>query len=84
MNKKFIIECIDIIERIKLNSIIAITKDNEELKYKLIYDESGEYYELLCLDEKDAIWDDGNTIKEIKEGLVYNAVKSIYQKIRLL
>ena len=37
MNKQFIIECIDIVEQIKQNSIVTITKDNEELKYQLKY-----------------------------------------------
>ena len=84
MNKKFIIECINIVEQIELNSIVTITKDNEELKYQLKYDEEFKDFNLECLDEKDAIWDFGETIENVKEGLVCDAVRYKYQKIRLI
>jgi len=84
MNKEFIIECIDIIEQIKLNSIIAITKDDEELKYQLKYDEEFKDFNLECLDKENELWDFGNTIKNVKKWLVCDAVRSKYQKIRLV
>jgi len=84
MNKNFIIECINIIEQIKLNSIIVITKDDEEFKYQLKYDEEFKDFGLECLDEKDTIWDFGETIENVKEGLVCDAIKSKYHKIRLV
>jgi len=84
MNKNFIIECIDIIEQIELHSIIAITKDNEELKYQLKYDEEFKDFNLDCLDKENEIWDFGDTIEDIKESLVCDAVRSKYQKIRLV
>jgi len=37
MNKNFIIECMDIIDQIKLHSIVGITKYNEELRYQVEY-----------------------------------------------
>ena len=46
-----------------------------------------EYYdgfELLCLDEEDSIWSDGDTIQEIKEDLVCSAVRNNLQKIRII
>jgi len=83
MNKNFIMECFDIIDKIKLNSIVAIEKEDTEMRYKLIYNEY-EWYELLCLDEENAIWDDGDTIKDIKEHLLCSAIRCSYQKIRLV
>ena len=86
MNKEFIIECIDIIEQIKQNSIVAITKDNEELKYQVncINEYGYTEWELTCLDEENAIWDCNDTLEDIKESLVCNAVRSSYQKIRFV
>ena len=84
MNKNFIIECINIIEQIKLNSIIVITKDDEEFKYQLKYDEEFKDFGLECLDEENVIWDFGDTVENVKEGLVCDVVKSKYQKIRLV
>jgi len=86
MNKEFIIECIDIIEQIELNSIIAITKDDEELKYQVNCVNEYDYieWELTCLDEENAIWDCNDTLEDIKEGLVCGAVRGMYQKIRLV
>jgi len=84
MNKEFIIECIDIVEQIELNSIVAITKDNEELKYQLKYDEEFKDFGLECLDEENVIWDFGDTVENVKENLVCDAVKGKYQKIRLV
>ena len=84
MNKEFIIECIDIIEQIKLNSIVAITKDNETLKYQVKYDEEFKDFNLECLDKENELWDFGNTIKNVKKWLVCDAVRSKYQKIRLV
>jgi len=84
MNKKFIIECIDIIEQIKLNSIVTITEDNEELKYQVKYDEAYKDFILEYLDRENEIWDFGSTIESIKKGLVCDAVKEKYQKIRLM
>ena len=84
MNKDFIIECMDIINQIKLNSIVGITKYNEELRYQVVYNKENENYELLCLDEENAIWDDGETIKDIKVLLVYDAIVNRYEKIKLM
>ena len=84
MNKNFIIECIDIIDQIKLHSIVGITKYNEELRYQVVYNKENENYELLCLDEENAIWDDGETIKDIKELLVCDSIVNRYEKIRLI
>ena len=84
MNKNFIIECMDIVEQIKLNSIVAITKDGEELKYQVKYDEEFKDFNLECLDKENEIWDFGDTIENVKKGLVCNAVRSKYQKIRLV
>ena len=84
MNKKFIIECIDIVEQIELNSIVAIIVDDEELKYQLKYDEEFKDFNLECLNEEDTIWDFGETIENVKESLVCDAVKGKYQKIRLM
>jgi len=84
MNKDFIIECMDIINQIKLNSIVGITKYNEELRYQVVYNKENENYELLCLDEENAIWDDGETIKDIKEILVCDSIVNRYEKIRLV
>jgi len=84
MNKEFIIECIDIINKIQLHSIIAITKDNEELKYQVKYDEEFKDFNLECLDKENEIWDFGNTIENVKEELVCDAVKEKYQKLRLI
>ena len=84
MNKKFIIECIDIVEQIELNSIVAIIVDDEELKYQLKYDEEFKDFNLDCLDKENEIWDFGDTIEDIKESLVCDAVRSKYQKIRLV
>ena len=83
MNKNFIMECIDIIEQIELDSIITITKDNEELKYQLKYDEEFKDFNLECLDKENEIWDFGDTLENVKEWLVCNAVRNKYQKIRL-
>ena len=84
MNKNFIIECIDIIDQIKLHSIVGITKYNEELRYQVVYNKENENYELLCLDEENAIWDDGETIKDIKELLMCDSIVNRYEKIRLI
>ena len=84
MNKNFIIECIDIIDQIKLHSIVGITKYNEELRYQVVYNKENENYELLCLDEENAIWDDGETIKDIKELLACDSIVNRYEKIRLI
>jgi len=84
MNKNFIIECMDIIDQIKLHSIVGITKYNEELRYQVVYNKENENYELLCLDEENAIWDDGETIKDIKELLVCDSIVNRYEKIRLI
>ena len=84
MNKEFIIECMDIIDQIKLHSIVGITKYNEELRYQVVYNKENENYELLCLDEENAIWDDGETIKDIKELLVCDSIVNRYEKIRLI
>ena len=84
MNKNFIMECIDIIEQIELDSIITITKDNEELKYQLKYDEEFKDFNLECLDKENEIWDFGETIENIKESLACDAVSGKYQKIRLV
>ena len=84
MNKDFIIECMDIINQIKLNSIVGITKYNEELRYQVVYNKENENYELLCLDEENAIWDDGETIKDIKELLMCDSIVNRYEKIRLI
>jgi len=84
MNKDFIIECMDIIDQIKLHSIVAITKYNEELRYQVVYNKENENYELLCFDEENAIWDDGETIKDIKELLMCDSIVNRYEKIRLI
>jgi len=84
MNKEFIINCIDIIEQIKLNSIVAITVDNEELKYQLKYDEEFNDFNLECLDKENELWDFSDTIENVKKWLVCDAVRGIYQKIRLV
>jgi len=83
MNKEFLNECFDIIEQIKLGSIIEITREEKSLKYQLIEGECDEF-ELICLDEEDAIWNDGDTIEEIKEDLMCSAIWNRFQKIRLL
>jgi len=84
MNKNFIIECIDIIEQIELHSIIAITKDNEELKYQLKYDEEFNDFNLECLDKENELWDFSDTIENVKKWLVCDAVRGKFQKIRLV
>ena len=84
MNKEFIIKCIDVIEKIKQNSIVAITKDDKELKYQVKYDEEFKDFNLECLDKENEIWDFGNTIESVKENLVCDAIKEKYQKIRLI
>ena len=84
MNKEFLNECFDIIEQIKLGSIIGITRDDEESKYRLDYIKEYEEFELIDLDEEDAIWNDGDTIEEIKEDLMCSAIWNRFQKIRLI
>ena len=84
MNKDFIIDCIDIIDQIKLHSIVVITKYDEELRYQVVYNKENKNYELLCLDEENAIWDDGETIKDIKELLACDSIVNRYEKIRLI
>ena len=83
MNKEYINECIDIIEQIKFGSIIEITKDKQSLKFKMI-EGIDEAFELVCLSEEDTIWNDGETIEEIKEDLLCSAIRNRYQKIRLV
>ena len=84
MNKEFLNECLDVIEQIKLGSIIEITIDNEKSKYRLDYIKEHEGYELTDLDEDDSVWDDGDTIEEIKEDLMWWVIKGRFQKIRLI
>lgn len=84
MNTEFIIVCINIVEKIKLNSIVAITKGEEKLKYQLNYVKEYEMFELTCLDEEDTIWNDGNSIEEIKEDLICSAIRGMYQGIELI
>ena len=87
MNKEFLNECFDVIEQIKIGSIIEITEDNEDndkSKYRLDYIKEDEIFELTDLDEEDAIWNDGDTIEEIKEDLVCSAIRSRFQKIILI
>jgi len=84
MNKNFIIECIYIVEQIELNSIVAITVDNKELKYQLKYDEEFKDFNLECLDKENELWDFGDTIENVKKWLVCDAVRGKYQKIRLV
>jgi chaperone required for assembly of F1-ATPase len=87
MNKEFLNECFDVIEQIKLGSIIEITEDNEDngkSKYRLDYIKEDEIFELTDLDEKYTIWGDGETIEDIKEDLMCSAIWNRFQKIRLL
>lgn len=83
MNKEYINECIDIIEQIKFGSIIEITKDEQSLRFKMT-EGIDEAFELACLSEEDTIWNDGETIEEIKEDLLCSAIRNRYQKIRLV
>jgi len=87
MNKEFLNECFDVIEQIKLGSIIEITEDNEDngkSKYRLDYIKEDEIFELTDLDEKYTIWGDGETIEDIKEDLMWDAIKGRVQKIILI
>jgi len=85
MDKEFIIKCIDVINKIELHSIIAITKDNKEQKYQVNCTCEYDYteWELTCLDEENAIWDCNETLDDIKEDLLCGAIRGSYQKIRL-
>jgi len=84
MNKEFLDECFDVIEQIELGSIVEITIDNEKSKYRLDYIKEYEGFELTDLDEDDSVWDDGDTIEEIKEDLMWWVIKGRFQKIRLI
>lgn len=85
MDRNLIYKTIDIVDHLKLNSIIEITKNRETHKYQLKTSEySHDEYELLCLTEKDAIWNDGETIEDIKESLVCCAVRGYFQDINII
>jgi len=85
MNKDLIYKTINIIDRLKLDSIVEITKDEKTNRYQLkISEYSHDEYELLCLTEEDAIWNDGETIEDIKKDLVCCAVKGCFQDINII
>jgi len=84
MNKEFLNECFDVIEQIKLGSIIEITSKYEKSKYRLDYIEEYEEFELTDLNKSNTIWNDGDTIEQIKEDLMFSAIKNHFQKIRLI
>ena len=83
MNKLYIDKYFNIIDQIKYNSIIKITKDGQSLKFKMTEGIDAPF-ELLCLDEEDTIWDDGDTIEEIKESLMCSVIKNRLQDIIII
>jgi len=85
MNREYIINLIDEINKIKLGSIVEITRDNEKHKYKVQYETDYDDIELVSIDEKNTIWGScGETIKGLKEDILCGGIYNRYQKITVL
>ena len=87
MNKEYIINLIDEINKIELGSIVTITREDNDgaHRYKVEYDEEYNDMELISLEEEDAIWGtNSETIKEIREELLCHGIRGDYDKLEVL
>lgn len=87
MNKEYIINLIDEINKIELGSIVAITREYNEgtCKYIVEYEEEYEEIELISLEEKNTIWGvNGKTIEEVRIDLLCDGIRGDYDKISVL
>lgn len=85
MNKNYIINLIDKINAIEINSIVTIIRKDDTHKYQVQYDNEFEDIELICLDEEDTIWGThGDTIEELKEDLLCDGIKGRYLDLEVL
>lgn len=85
MDKDYIINLIDEINKIELGTIVEITKYDETHKYEVKYDPNFEDIELISLDEKDSIWGScGETIEEVRSDLLCGGIREHYQSITIV
>lgn len=85
MDKDYINNLIDEINKIEFNSIVEITQEGKPHKYEVKYDYDLEEIELISLEEKYTIYGtSGEIIKELKENLLCDGIWGSYQKIIVL
>jgi hypothetical protein len=86
INKNLILKTLDLVDKIKVGSIIEITKDDETNKFQLRDESEYTYngFELVCITEEDAIWNDYDSLDDIKAELICDAVKNFLQDINIL
>ena len=85
MNKEYIINLIDEINKLQLGSIVEITKDSKTHKYEVKEDNDFEDIELINLEEENTIWgSSGDTIEEVKEILLADGIRDRYQEINVI
>jgi hypothetical protein len=78
INKRFIDEVINLVEKLELGSTIQIKKENETDVYKVQRDEF-EDIELVSLCKKDTIWNSYDNIEDMKKDLICDAVRGNFE-----
>jgi hypothetical protein len=82
IHKNLILKTIDVVDRMEQTDIIEIVREGQLNKYQFIYDEFYEEFELVCITEEDAIWNDGyESFNDLQEDLVRSAVKGDFEDI---
>ena len=87
MDKYYIMNLMDEINKIELGSIVAITRENDDgtCKYEVRYEEEYDAIELVSLEEEDAIWGtNGDAIEEVRMDLLCDGIRMDYDKITVL
>lgn len=81
IHKDLILKTIDIVNRMEQTDIIGIVKEGQLYKYQFVYDKSCEEFGLVCLTEKDVIWNEYESFNDLQEDLVCSATRGRFEDI---